>query len=145
MRHTTITAVTAALLLALTGCGSGGNDSGSADGKPASTDAAGTPAPSTSAEREGQYILASQDIPFTSRRPTNEELLVYPPEWCAGLDDGHSVEWLFSSGGGDLYPLGTGWGTVKKNAYRLLVAGARVYCPEHVDTVTEELRASGAY
>lgn len=143
LRHTVTAAAVAALLLALTACGNSDSSGQGGSGKSATT--AGTPSPSTSAEREGQYILASQDIAFATRRPSNEELLAFPPQWCAGLDDGHSVAWLFSGGGGDAYPLGEGWGTVKKNAYRLLVVGVRVYCPEHTDAVTKELRESGEY
>ena len=136
MRHTTTSAVALLLALAATGCG----DSGEADSKPS----AGTPSPSASIDRDGQYIAAAQDIPFTGRQPSDEELLAYPAEWCAGLDQGHSVEWLFSSDGG-LYPIGQDWGTVKTDAYQLLLAGVKVYCPQHVDAVTAELRASGEY
>ncbi|WP_030683568.1 hypothetical protein [Streptomyces cellulosae] len=140
MRHTVIAALTAALLIALAACGS---NSGHDDSKSAFT--AGTPSPSTSAEREGQYIYDSEDIAFTQRRPANEELLAFPPKWCAALDQGHSVKWLFSFGGGSLYPAGADWGAVKDNAYRLLLVGVRVYCPEHTDAVMQELRASGEY
>lgn len=137
MRHTV--AATAALLLTLTACGGNGGDD---DGKPA---ASGTPSPSTSAEREGQYIVDAQDIPFTSRRPSNDELLAYPPKWCAALDDGHSVAWMFSGGGGNLYPIGQDWGTVAKDAYRLLIVGVKAYCPEHQAAVVKELRETGKY
>jgi len=142
MRHTATAVLAAGLLLALTtGCGSSsGHDN--AGSKPST---AGTPSPSTSAEREGQYIYDSQDIAFTTRRPSNDELLAYPPKWCAGLDDGHSVKWLFSSGGGGLYPIGQDWGTVEKNAYRLLLVGVKAYCPQHTDAVTAELRETGDY
>lgn len=140
LRHT-VTAVTAALLLTATACGSSG-DSGSKDdhGKPA-----GTPSPSTSAEREGQYIVDAQDVPFTSRRPSNEELLAYPGEWCKALDAGHSVKWMFSGGGGDLYPIGQDWGTKEANAYRLLLVGVKAYCPQHTAAVMKELRETGKY
>lgn len=138
MRHTTVTASAAVLLLALAAAGCGGSD-GNADGKPAASN------PSPSVDRDGQYIHATQDIDFTIRRPTNDELLTYPPKWCAGLDDGHSVTWLFSGGGGGLYPAGMDWGMVKRDAYQLLVAGVHVYCPEHEDAVTAELRATGEY
>jgi hypothetical protein len=139
MRHTTTTtAATAVLLIALTACGSSG--SGDGDSKPATA----SPSPSSEA-LAAQYLAESQPIPFTSHRPAIDELLALPPKWCAALADGHSVEWTFSGSGGDLYPNGADWGMVQKNAYQLLIAGVRVYCPEQLDTVTAELRASGEY
>ncbi|MCI3279130.1 hypothetical protein [Streptomyces cylindrosporus] len=142
MRHTVTRAAVAVLLSTLTATACGSSNSGTGGSKPATT---GTPSPTTRAEREGQYILASQDIPFTSRRPSNDELLAYPPKWCAALDDGHSVEWMFSGGGGDLYPIGLDWGTKEANADRLLIAGVKAYCPKYMDAVTAELRETGAY
>lgn len=141
MRHT-VTAAAAVLLFALGATACGSDHSSDAGSKPS---ASGTPSPSTSAEREGQYIYDAQDIPFTTRRPSNDELLAYPPKWCKALDEGHSVEWMFSTGGGDLYPIGPDWGTVEKNADRLLIVGVKVYCPQHLDAVTGELRQSGKY
>jgi hypothetical protein len=138
MRHTTTAAAATVLLLALTMAGCGSNDSG--DGK-----ADSKPSPHASAQREDQYLADAKDIPFTSRRPTNAELLTYPPQWCQALDGGHSVKWMFSGGGGNLYPLGTGWGTVERDADRLLLAGVKAYCPDHAAAVTSELRAAGKY
>lgn len=138
MRHTT-TAVTAALLLALTtACGSSNSD-GDGDGEPS-----GKPSP-THASPRATYLKAAHNIAFTGSGPSDTELADYPPKWCQGLGDGHSAAWLFSSGGGGLYPLGQGWGTVKRNATQLLVAGVKAYCPQHLGTVTAELRASGEY
>lgn len=134
MRRIAITALTAALLMGLTACG---------DNEPSPT--ASTPGPSTSAEREGRYIFASEDLDFTSRRPSNEELLAYPPQWCAALAAGHSVEWLFDPAGGDLYPWGEDWGTKEADADELLVLGIKIYCPQHLNTVTKELREGGDY
>jgi hypothetical protein len=141
MRHTTTTtAATAVLLLALTACGSSNS---SDDGKPAT--AGSSPSPSSSQALAAQYLAESQPIPFTSHRPAIDELLALPPKWCAALADGHSVEWTFSGSGGDLYPNGADWGMVQKDAYRLLIAGVRVYCPNRLDTVTKELREAGEY
>jgi hypothetical protein len=142
MRHTTTTttAATAVLLLALTACGSSNSGGGDGD-KP---DAA-SPSPSSSEALAAQYLAESQPIPFTSHRPAIDELLALPPQWCAALKDGHSVEWTFSGSGGDLYPNGVDWGMVQKDAYRLLIAGVRVYCPNRLDTVTKELRETGEY
>jgi hypothetical protein len=141
-RHTATAAFAAILLAALTACGSSRETTGKTATAPTST-----PAPSTSAEREGQFIFDSQGINFTTRRPSNEELLIYPPKWCAALDQGHSVEWMFTmfGGGGGLYPIGDDWGTKKADADALLVAGVKTYCPENLDAVTSELRASGEY
>jgi hypothetical protein len=139
MRHTTTaTAATAVLLLALTACGSS-SDNGEADSKPAAT----SPSPITDPATE--YLTAAQGIAFTGTQPADQELTALPPKWCAGLNDGHSVEWLFSSSGGALYPNGMNWGTVKKDAYQLVVAGVKAYCPKYLDSVTAELRASGEY
>jgi hypothetical protein len=131
MRHT-VTALGAALLLALTACGSSHDDS-----------KAGKPTPTVS--KADRYLKTAHTLAFTDSGPTDEELLTYPPKWCDGLDAGHSVSWLFSGGGGGLYPLGMDWGTKKRDANQLLVAGVRVYCPQHVAAVTAELRASGDY
>ncbi|HEY1158860.1 MAG TPA: hypothetical protein VGE95_21570 [Arthrobacter sp.] len=134
MRYTA-TAVTAALLLALTACGTS-----SSDGKPAAK-----PSPSPSVDRAGQFIAATQDLEFTTMRPSNDELLAFPPKWCSGLADGHSVQWLFSGGGGGLYPHGMQWGMVKREANQLIVAGVKAYCPKRLSTVQAELRAAGEY
>ncbi len=133
MRHTT-TAAAVLLLAFTTACGSN-----SSDGKPAKA----SPTPTVS--KADQYLKAAHAIDFTGSGPADEELLDYPPKWCDGLDAGHSVQWLFSGGGGGLYPAGQDWGTVKKNANQLLVAGVRVYCPNNTAAVTAELRASGDY
>lgn len=141
MRHTTTTAAAVAvLLLALTACSSSNDGDGGGDGK-----AGAKHSPSQTADPSRAYLAAAHRIEFTSRRPDDAELTAFPPKWCAGLDGGHSTAWLFSGGGGNLYPNGMDWGTVKKNANELLVAGVKAYCPKHTDTVTEELRASGAY
>lgn len=141
MRHT-VTAAATVLLLALAATACGTNDDSKADHKPTPS---GTPSPTTSAERAGQYILASQDIAFTTRRPSNDELLSFPPKWCKALDEEHSVAWTFSGGGAGLYPSGPDWGTVEKDADRLLIAGVKAYCPQRLDAVTKELRETGKY
>lgn len=134
MRHTvTRTAVVLLCALAATACGS--NGSGSTDAKPS---------PSKTANPQTAYLTTAHQITFNGQ-PTDTELLTYPPKWCRALDDGHSVAWLFSSGGGGLYPIGPDWGTVKQDANRLLVAGVRAYCPRNTAAVTGELRETGAY
>lgn len=128
MRRTVTTAVV--LLCTLTACGSG-----SADAKPS---------PSKTVNAQTAYLATAHRITFNGS-PADEELTTYPPKWCDGLASGHSVAWLFSSGGGGLYPIGQDWGTVKKDAYTLLVAGVRSYCPKRLDAVTKELRETGEY
>ncbi|WP_330328219.1 hypothetical protein [Streptomyces pseudovenezuelae] len=138
MRHATTIAATAVLLCALTACGSSGGDG---DSKPA----AASHSPSPSVDPATAYLATAQGIAFTGTQPTDAELTTLPPQWCTGLNDGHSVEWLFSSGGGALYPNGMNWGTVKKDAYQLVAAGVKAYCPKYLDSVTAELRATGEY
>lgn len=71
---------------------------------------------------------------------------MFPTLWCNELEAGHSVEWMFDiTDGGGLYPIGEEWGTAKPDAYELLVAGVKAYCPESLGAVQEELRASGEY
>lgn len=77
--------------------------------------------------------------------PPFQELEVFPPEWCAALDEGHSVEWMFDMSQGGLYPIGQDWGTEKGDAYQLVVFGVKAYCPENTAAVLEELRALGEY
>jgi hypothetical protein len=140
MRHTTTRLATAAVLLTvLTACGSGGDDTG--DSKAGSS----SPSASAPADPATTYLAAAHTIPFTNGQPTDTELTALPPKWCSGLDDGHSVEWLLSSDEGAMYPNGMDWGTMKEDAYKLVVAGVKAYCPTHTDAVTEELRATGEY
>ncbi|MFB6423671.1 hypothetical protein ACFCXC_18285 [Streptomyces microflavus] len=131
--RTTITA-TVAVLLALTGCGT----------EPEPYTPAAGPTPSATADSEAQYLSRARDIEFNGT-PTDAELTSFPSQWCDALTDGHSVEWTFDPSGGDLYPLGQKWGTVQQDAYALLVAGVRAYCPDHLDAVKAELRESGEY
>jgi hypothetical protein len=136
--RTTTTVLTAALLLALTACGSSG------DGKPAAT-----PSPHASpTDPVVPFMRAVEDAHLDSYAdgiPAWQDLGQFPPKWCKGLDDGHSVAWLFSGGGGGLYPSGMDWGTKKPDANQVLLFGVKAYCPKHLDAVRAELRASGEY
>jgi hypothetical protein len=137
MRRTT---VLLAACLALAGCSdSGGGDS-----------AASTPSPSASPSVAPviPFMKSVEDAAFASYEtgiPPFQELEVFPPEWCAALDEGHSVEWMFDMSQGALYPVGQEWGTEKGDAYQLVVLGVKAYCPENEAAVTEELRALGVY
>ncbi|XVV32956.1 hypothetical protein ACQPXT_01090 (plasmid) [Streptomyces sp. CA-100214] len=82
---------------------------------------------------------------YTDGVPAAAELKAFPPQWCAALDSGHSVEWMFGMQQGDLYPIGQTWGTEKSDAYEALVLGVKTHCPKHSDAVLEELRATGEY
>jgi hypothetical protein len=132
--HATATAIAAGLLLAsLTACG--GSDDDKATNKP-------TPKPSATIDQAAQYLSTAREITFNGN-PTDAELKALPPQWCDALGDGHSTQWLL--GDGDLYPIGETWGTVKDDAYKLIVAGVRAYCPTHLSAVQSELRDAGAY
>lgn len=133
MRRTTI--LLATLLLAGTAACGGGDDT--ADSKPSA---------SPSASKEDRYLDAARGMPYTEAgEPTEAELLVFPPQWCASLDQGHTVEHMFSLSGENLYPVGYDWGLKRADANELLVAGVKVYCPKHSAAVLDELRASGEY
>ncbi|MDG9717416.1 hypothetical protein [Streptomyces sp. DH24] len=132
--RTTITA--GALLLAtLTACSS--SDGGKAAAKP-------SPSTTVTVSKETRYLTAARNITFNGT-PRTDELEAYPPQWCEALEAGHSVQWMFDMSGGDLYPIGMDWGTAKPDANELLVVGVRAYCPEHLATVQDELRANGEY
>lgn len=133
--RTTTVGILAALALTLTACGSDDQ----ADAKPSSK-----PSPSATVSKEDQYLTAARDITFNGD-PTDAELQAFPPQWCEALDDGHSVQWMFGIRDGNLYPVGQSWGTAKADAYKLLIAGVRAYCPEHLSAVQDELRATGEY
>jgi hypothetical protein len=142
MRHTTTArlATAAALLAVLPACGS----SSDSDAKPAAT---ASPHASPT-DPVVPFMRAVEDAHLDSYAdgiPAWQDLAQFPPKWCKALDDGHSVAWLFSSGGGGLYPSGMDWGTKKPDANQVLLFGVKAYCPKHLDTVTEELRATGEY
>lgn len=135
MRTTTATAALAAVLLLTTACG------GSSD-----SDAKAEPTPTVSKEEKFLADLNDADIAsWTDKRPADEEILLFPEEWCDGLNEGHSVEYLFDLTQGGLYPNGEDWGTKLDDAYTVLVLAVTAYCPKHRDAVTKELRESGGY
>ena len=77
--------------------------------------------------------------------PAYQELEQFPPRWCKALDEGHSVEWMFDLFQGGLYPIGETWGTAEPDAHRVLLMGVEAYCPENLEAVRADLRASGEY
>ncbi|WP_392971136.1 hypothetical protein [Streptomyces sp. LN245] len=136
MNRTTVAVLAAALLLA-TGCGS------STDDKPAAQpSASATPSANPLVEFTNAVNHAGLES-YETGIPAFQELEVFPPQWCKALDEGHSVEWMLGDGG--LYPIGQEWGTKKPDAYQLVVFGVRAYCPKHLASVTDELKASGVY
>lgn len=140
--RTTITA--AALLAALAGLAGCGSD-GKADAKPA---ASPTPAATLTADPEPLFLSSVHAAGFESwktKGPTDEELVAYPPQWCAELRAGHSVDYILSMQGANLYPIGMGWGTAKPEAQELVVFAVDAYCPTFREQVTKDLRDSGGY
>jgi hypothetical protein len=127
------TAVLAASL-ALAGCGNTHTDA-----KPAAK-----PKHTATVSKETLYLADAHGIQFNGT-PSDDDLLLFPPEWCKALDAGHSVEWMLSIGGGGLYPAGDDWGTAKPDAYTLVVSGVKGWCPRNLADVKEQLRASGGY
>ncbi|MFH9248212.1 hypothetical protein ACH4LK_22625 [Streptomyces lydicus] len=95
-----------------------------------------------------KFLGAIVDHPVHSwdtNGPTQKELLAYPPKWCAGLKDGHSVDYLFGAAQGGLYPIGADWGTKEADAHKVLVLAVEAYCPKYRERVVRELRSSGNY
>lgn len=134
MRRTAAVLLLAACL-GLASCSSGGEKA----------DAKSSVSASPTVSKETRYLTAARGITFNGT-PSDDELLAYPPKWCAALAGGHSVEWMFdTTGGGNLYPIGMEWGTAKADANELLLVGVKAYCPAETATVTDELRAAGEY
>ncbi|MCT2591117.1 hypothetical protein LHJ74_14570 [Streptomyces sp. N2-109] len=136
----TATTITALLLLPLTAACS--SDDSSSDSK-------ATPTASSSTSPKQKFLADVRAAEFASwadARPTNEELLEFPPEWCTELKAGHSVEYVFDDfDGAALYPSGMDWGTELADANQLLVLGVTAYCPDLREQVTKDLRENGGY
>jgi hypothetical protein len=133
MRHT-ITVLLLVAALALAGC----SNSSSGSDKPAK------PKASPTVSKESSFLKVAHGITFNGT-PSDDELLALPSKWCDALDAGHSVKWMFDTGGGNLYPVGDDWGTVSQDANTLLATGVKAYCPANLSAVKDELRASGEY
>ena len=132
MRRTTTAAVLLAAGLALTGCGSNHTD----------TKQAAKPKHTETVSKATLYLVDAHEIQFNGR-PSDSDLLAFPPQWCKALDAGHTVAWML--GDGNLYPVGDNWGTAMPDAYTLVVSGTKEFCPRNLPAVKEELRASGNY
>lgn len=131
MRTRTALASAGIIVALLTGC--------------ASSQAPPKPKPTPASDK---FLGAIVDHPIHSwddNGPTQKELLAYPKKWCAGLEEGHSVKYLFSSDGADLYPIGWDWGTEKADAHKVLLMAVDAYCPKYRNQVTKELRESGDF
>lgn len=132
--HTRTAAGTLAAALLLTACSAAGTTA--------------KPKPSPTISKREQFLNAVHAADFQSwsdKSPTDDDLAAYPTKWCRALASGHSVDWMFSIGGGKLYPSGWDWGTRKDDAHELLLLAVKVYCPASRDQVVEELRGTGAY
>lgn len=137
MRTRTITAALLLLAALAAGCSSGG------DAKPKATP---TPKPTVGPEEKFlASVYASDFDSWKAKGPTDAELVAYPPQWCAELKAGRSVDYILSMQGANLYPIGSGWGTAKPDAQELIVLGVTAYCPELRAQVTDELRNSGGF
>lgn len=130
-------AATLLLLAGLAGCGSDGGGGAKPAAKPTPT-----------VNPDQQFLTAVRARAFESwndKGPTDEELAPYPTQWCAELQAGHSVDYVLSLQGANLYPIGMGWGTAKPDAQELVVLGVESHCPALRAQVTQELRDSGGY
>lgn len=134
MRRTTML-LAAVLLASLTACGS----------RDDARYAAANPKTAPTANKDGRYLKSATGLPYTEGKPTDQELLAFPPKWCDGLAAGHSVEYLFDVKRANLYPVGEDWGLKLEDANELLITAVNVYCPEHRKQVLEELRPAGGY
>ncbi|WP_458243749.1 hypothetical protein [Streptomyces sp. MAI_2237] len=91
------------------------------------------------------YLRVAHDLPYTEGKPTDQELLAFPPRWCHGLAQGHSVRHLFSFSGDGLYPAGQDWGMLQADANDLLTTGVNVYCPQYWNHVKQDVKANGGF
>jgi hypothetical protein len=134
-----IAAALAAVAL-LAGC-SGETGAGSQESTPKSA-----PPPSVS---PGEQFLASvRGTPsWLEKAPPDEEILEFPPRWCASAAEGHGVPWMLQGGGRwDLYPNGWEWGTKVEDAREIVIKAITAYCPEHRAAAIQSLAAgSTAY
>lgn len=126
----------------LTGCGS-------SSGNHASTS---TPSPTHTLSASEKFLNAVHQATIQSwtdgsGTPTDDELTVFPPRWCAALAQGHSVAWILDNNEGpdSTYPVGDNWGTNIIDARTLVVLGVTAYCQRYRNQVTAELRSSGTY
>lgn len=134
--RTTTAGILAVLALTLTAC--------SSDSDEPAAKASSTPTTEPGDAFMSSVIDAHLDS-YADGVPAAAELKTFPPKWCASLDSGHSVAWMFDLRQGGQYPVGQTWGTEKSDAYEVLVLGVKTHCPKHSDAVLEELRATGEY
>ncbi|MFE4955365.1 hypothetical protein ACFRCW_14910 [Streptomyces sp. NPDC056653] len=112
------------------------------------TDADAKPSQSASGPDAGDKFLAKvharQFESWAKSGPTDQELLMLPPEWCLELKDGHSVDHLLGDNA-SAYPIGPGWGTERPEAEELLMLGVTTHCPELREQVINEMQQAGLY
>lgn len=128
----------AALVLLLTGCG--GSEAPQSKATPSAT-------PTISKDQRFLNAVTAKNIEWPSGPPPDDELLSYPPRWCAAVADGHSGDWILSAMGPqlDLYPTGANWGTKVADARTLLVTAVTTYCPQYRTELITGLQDSGEY
>ncbi|MEU0991951.1 hypothetical protein [Streptomyces sp. NPDC005953] len=133
----TRTTAAALLLLSLTACGT------EADSTPKKATTAASPAAPDPDDAFINTALSAGFTGWTSTAPTEYELQPFPSQWCSELQQGHSVDYLFTTAG--LYPFGPDWGTKKPDAHKLLLMAVETHCPDVRDQVTAELRSTGEF
>lgn len=124
---------------ALSACGSSGGTSAKAS-------------PSPSVNKDATFIQEARLKAIESWKdssPTDEDLLVYPHQWCDQLSVGHSVTHILgmdsSNSSADLYPIGANWGTKLPEAEEVFVVAVNIYCPQYRQQVITDLHSSGSY
>lgn len=134
MRATTITVLAAGLLL--TGCGSGSGG-----------DAKASTSPTPTVSKQTVFLNAIHAAHIQSwgtTAPGDDEITVYPQQWCDQLAAGHSVNNILSVRSG-LYPSGSNWGTKIGDADQVLILGVTAYCPQYRAEVVQQAQAGGNY
>lgn len=134
--------IAAACLIAgglLAGCSGGGGDK-AADKASA---AAATPTLSKQA-RFLQSVHRAGIGSWATAAPTDEEIAVYPQQWCDQLAVGHSLNEILGVRSG-FYPSGSDWGTAIGDTYRVLILGVTAYCPQYRAEAVQQAQASGNY
>lgn len=135
MRATTTTAGLLAAGLLLAGCGS------------SSGDAKATASPTHTVDKQTAFLNALHAASIQSwatAAPGDDEIAVYPQQWCDQLAAGHSVDNILSVRSG-LYPSGPNWGTKIGDADQVLILAVTAYCPQYRAEVVQQAQAGGNY
>lgn len=132
--RTAVVALAAALLL--TACSSSSG-----------TDAKPTASPTHTVSKQTAFLNAVHAASIQSwatAAPGDDEIAVYPQQWCDQLAAGHSVDNILSVRSG-LYPSGSNWGTKIGDADQVLILAVTAYCPQYRAEVVQQAQAGGNY